>query len=56
MTEECTSSVNNKKLSTYYLRYQVAKLFEHPSYDHDGASRRLKSRKLQVELIHEVAT
>ena len=32
MTEECTYSINNKKLSTYYLRYQVAKLFEHPSY------------------------
>jgi len=32
VTEECTYSINNKKLSTYYLRYHVAKLFEHPSY------------------------
>ena len=32
VTKDCISSINNRKLSTYYLRYQVAKLFERPSY------------------------
>jgi len=28
----CICSIDNKNILTYYLRYQVAKLFHHPSY------------------------